>query len=112
MLLRLSHRRSQRALLRIPISVSWKPPVGPANLNVAAETEVVGAHGALIRLQQAPEQNARVEITHGHTRQTAPGRVIAVEPPGKENEPYRVTVELSVPSETFWGLSLPPLHSA
>jgi hypothetical protein len=63
MLLRLSHRRSQRALLRIPISVSWKPPVGPANLKVAAETEVVGAHGALIRLQQAPERNARVEIT-------------------------------------------------
>ena len=65
-----------------------------------------------IRNEEALEQNARVEITHGHTRQTAPGRVISVEPPGKENEPYRVTVELSVPSETFWGLSLPPLHPA
>ena len=103
------YRRSQRALVRIPITVSWSPPAGPASLKESTETEVVSAHGALIRLRQVLARDTRVEITHKRTQQSASGRVAWVEQPKNQTDSFRVGIELSVPSESFWGISLPPL---
>ncbi|MBI4462928.1 MAG: PilZ domain-containing protein [Acidobacteria bacterium] len=107
---RLEYRRSQRALLRIPISVSWAPPAGPATLKESTETEIVSAHGALIRLRQALALDTPIEITHHYTQKSAMGRVVWVESPKNSNDTFHLGVELSVPSESFWGVSLPPLN--
>ncbi|MFQ5662648.1 MAG: PilZ domain-containing protein [Terriglobia bacterium] len=101
------HRRSERVLLRIPISVCCALPAGPAAIKESTETEVVSAHGALIRLRQALAQDTRVEITHQRTRQSISGRVVWVGQPGKQDELFPVGIELSVPSESFWGISFP-----
>lgn len=99
------HRRSQRALLRIPITVSWTPPAGQATVRESTQTEVVSAHGALIRLRQALARDTRLEIIHQRTQQLAFGRVVWVGQPDTADEPYPVGVELSVPSQQFWGVS-------
>lgn len=99
------HRRSQRVLLRIPISVSWPLPAGPATVKESTETEVVSAHGALIRLRQELARDTRIEVVHQFTRQAALGRVVWVGRPEKLDEPFSVGVELSAPNETFWGVS-------
>lgn len=98
-------RRSQRVPLRIPISVRWAPPGSPATVKESTETEVVSAHGALIRLHPALARKSRIEITHQHTQQSASARVAWVGEPDKRGELFPVGVELSVPSQTFWGVS-------
>lgn len=106
------HRRSQRYLLRIPISVSWTPPAGQATVKESAETEVVSAHGALIRLRQPLARDTRLQIMHKRTEESTLARVVWVGEPENLDDPFPVGVELSVPTETFWGVSLPPLSHA
>lgn len=97
-------RRSQRVCFRVPVTVSWTPPAGRAVVKESTETQVVSAHGALIRLRQELARDTRLEIMHQRTQELAFARVAWVGQPENPDDPYPVGVELSVPSQTFWGI--------
>ncbi len=102
-------RRSQRVYLLIPLEVTWTT-IENAQIKEPAETEEVNAHGALLRVKNPPPPGTTVKLTHGHTGNSTPARVISE----RKHSPtgYRqVAVELAAPSETFWGISFPPAPS-
>lgn len=98
-------RRSQRVLLVIPVEVEWERTDG-SHAKEYAETEEVNAHGALLRLKPPIALPAEFELTRRKTRQRSRVRLVGTHPPEPDGL-ERVAVELAVPSETFWGVSIP-----
>lgn len=101
-------RRSQRVLLVIPVEVAWSTREG-LRVQEHAETEVVNAHGALLRMKTLLPISEEVELIRPRTSQLTRARVVWAGDVAEEDEMTRVAVELAVPSETFWGVSIPPL---
>jgi hypothetical protein len=92
-------------LWRAPVAAMWTNREG-GNCQAVGESEVVNAHGGLIRLptRMVPQDN--VEIMHMRTREIQPARIVWREPiPGGRE--VRVGVELAQPSENFWGVRVP-----
>ncbi len=104
-------RRSQRVLLVIPVDVAWITREG-LRVREHAETVVVNAHGALLRMKTLLPISEEVELMRPRTSQSTRARVVWAGDVAEEDEMTRVAVELAVPSETFWGVSIPPLPSA
>lgn len=93
-------RRSSRIHLAVPLEVGWKS--AGSYLSENAQTEIVNAHGALLRMHQRLTTGTQVELKHFQTGQLATARVVnsyAPDPDGLE----RIAIELSEPSYTFWG---------
>lgn len=97
-------RRSPRVLWRTPVFVIWEPQAG-FKVREQAETEIVNAHGALLRLRDALPSCKAVELLNPQSHQSLVARVVWRDP-GVGDE-VRMGVELRAPSETFWGLYLP-----
>ncbi len=95
-------RRSQRAVLGVPLIVNWTIPVGSGTMQETTATAVVSGHGALIHLRQELALNTPIEILNKLTQRSTRGRVAWVGSLGNFNDPFPVGIELSVPSETFW----------
>lgn len=96
-------RRSPRILWRTPVFVIWEAQAG-MKVREQAETEIVNAHGALLRLQGPLPSGKALQLLNPQNHQSLAARVVWRDPgPGEET---RMGVELSPPSETFWGLYL------
>jgi hypothetical protein len=102
------HRRSQRVLLAIPVRVAWAGRSGD-RVEEDAVTEIVNAHGALLRMKAPVALGTEVEITHGHTKKTSKAVVVYAEEPEKGKR-VGVGLELEAASHQFWGVSIPPLQ--
>lgn len=100
-------RRSQRVLLVIPVEVSWVD--GGKSRQSSAKTEVVSAHGALLRMKAPLAIGTEVELHHPITGQTNRGRVVSLDAATKESLPG-VGMELEAPSKEFWGVTIPPVR--
>lgn len=98
-----SRRRSERVFLVVPIDVVWRRSDG-LRVRESARTEVVNAHGALLRINTHLPRGTEVELIHHKTHQSTRARVVGTYPNQPDGVP-RVAVELSVPSATFWGVS-------
>lgn len=98
-----NRRRSQRVFLVIPIDVVWRRSDG-VRVRESAHTEVVNAHGALLRINIHLPRGTEVELIHHKTRQSTRAHVVATYPTQPDGVP-RIAVELSVPSATFWGVT-------
>ena len=97
-------RRSPRVFWQVPVVMIW---TGPGGLRVRerAETEIVNAHGALLRLRSPLQSGKQVELLDPRTNVTTPARVIWSAREGDTST--RAGVELAEPNETFWGLYIP-----
>jgi hypothetical protein len=102
-------RRSQRVFLVVPVAVVWRRSDG-LRVREQGHTEVVNAHGALLRVDAKFPLNTDIELIHRKTHNSTRARVVAVYPPQKDGI-ARVAVELAEPSETFWGIRIPPIGS-
>ncbi|MGH9804649.1 MAG: hypothetical protein ACRD4D_05715 [Candidatus Acidiferrales bacterium] len=99
-------RRSPRVLLVIPVEVAWTSPSG-VRVQEHAETEIVNAHGALLRMKARLPRGAVVQLTRIRTHDKAEARVVFTSDPGLDGL-FRAGVELAAPGEKFWGVTLPP----
>ena len=99
-------RRSPRVLLVIPVEVAWKSSSG-VRIQEHAETEIVNAYGALLRLKARLPNGAIVELTRPRTHDKTQGRVVFTSDSAPDGL-FRAGIELSVPSGEFWGVILPP----
>ncbi len=101
-------RRSQRVLLVIPVEVRWTLQDG-VRVTEHAETEEVNAHGALLRMKTHLRISTEMELSRPRTHQSAKAKVVGIRGEAGPGWLNPVAVELAAPSETFWGVSIPPL---
>ncbi len=99
-------RRSQRMLLVIPVTVSWRTAAG-VTLRQHAATEVVNAHGALVKIKATIPVNSIVDLIRPSMSRSAKARVVSSEEP-QEDGVTRLAVEFVEPNHEFWGISFPP----
>ncbi len=103
-------RRSQRVLLVIPLEVAWTSASGVRVLE-HAETEIVNAHGALLRMKAKLPRGAQVELNRPTTHEKVQARVVFLGQEGTDGL-WRAGVEFTEPNVTFWGVTLPPERGA
>jgi len=97
-------RKSQRFPVAVPVEASWRGPDGMA-AKESAVARHVNAQGGLLEMANYPELGSRVTLTNFFSAETAEARVLAT-PHGREGVANGIIVELIMPSETFWGVSL------
>ena len=102
-------RRSQRTLLVMPLAVSWTTGTG-LRVREHAETEVVSANGAMLRMKTRVPTHGTVEIKRPAANQSATVSVITVSNPGPDGW-IRVAVEFTTPNSNFWGICFPPVET-
>lgn len=98
-------RRSQRVLLVIPVEVSWTSSDGEY-IQEQAHTEVVNAHGCLLRMTTDKFIPLALEVNNPQTRAAAKARVVCFR--GAREGAVEFAVELHSPNQTLWGISIPP----
>lgn len=101
-----SQRRSQRMLLVITVTVSWRTSAG-VTLRQHAATEVVNAHGALLKIKATIPVNSIVDLIRPSLNRSAKGRVVCCGTPSEDGL-SRVAVEFLERNDEFWGISFPP----
>jgi hypothetical protein len=92
------------------LAISWTTNTG-MRVREHAETEVVSATGALLRMKTSIAAQGRVEIKRPATNQSAPVKVVTVSNPGPDGW-IRVGVEFLTPNPSFWGVNFPPIDMA
>ena len=94
-------RRSERVVLAVPIEVGWTTKDGK-KVKEAAESEVVNAHGAMIRIKKRPS-TTQVDLSHSKSSKAVQARVVSfIDPEGGEYT--RLAVEFESSNEEFWGV--------
>ncbi len=100
-------RRSQRVLLVLNVDVTWVSKDG-IRVRESAETEVVSQHGAMLKMETKLSIGSQLELTRSSIGKAVKARVVGTSNPGQDGM-ARVAVELSLPSDNFWGITFPPL---
>ncbi len=98
---RLERRRSQRIPMVKPVEVAWHTEEG-IYVKARAQTEEVSAHGALLRAEHDLPVRGVVALKQGTATNWAMARVARCCPTRPDGQ-TQVAVELTVPSEAFWG---------
>lgn len=94
-------RRDQRVSAVIPVEVEWTTSEG-TRVRERAETEVVSAYGALLRLRTRYSIAAQVNLNNPSTGQSVPAYSAWTE--SEADGSVRLAVALSTPSRAFWGI--------
>jgi hypothetical protein len=98
-------RRSQRLMLRVPVVIHAM--LDGKALEMAAHTEGLNMHGAMLCAAQNFAPETRLEVEHKLTHQRTPARV--TRQPEDSGEGYLIPVEFVCPSADFWHISFPSL---
>lgn len=94
-------RRSKRVVLVVPLEATWVSIEGK-RLREKARTEVVSAHGALLRMQSKQFVPITIELHNFQAQEPAWARVLCFR--AVESRSVQFAVELAKPSGTLWGL--------
>ena len=100
-----NRRRSQRALMKVPVRVSGQAADG-AGFEERTHTLSISAHGALIVVAAPVHRGQRFILSNMQTKAALECVVVHLERiPG---EPTQVGVEFMLPNPTFWRVVFPP----
>jgi hypothetical protein len=99
-------RRSQRAILKLPVMVRSGGSPPSAAFEEATQTLVVNAHGALIAIAGKVEKGQELRLTNHRTREELQCHVVYVGP--VSGGKTQVGVEFDKPSPDFWRMTFPP----
>ena len=97
-------------MLVMPLAISWTTNTG-MRVREHAETEVVSASGAMLRMKTRVPNNSTVDLKRPATNQSAKVKVASVSNPGPDGW-IRVAVEFLTPNSNFWGIFFPPADEA
>ena len=97
-------RRSRRFPFISAVEATWQEANGKIFREAGQATEV-NAQGGLLEMKNYPPAGTQIELTNLTTHETSQARVIGVRR-SSEGRLLGVAIELSVPSETFWGMNL------
>ncbi len=100
-----NRRRSQRALMRVPVLVSGQAASGAA-FEETTHTLSISAHGALLAVTVPVHRGQRFILSNVQTEAALECVVVHLErTPG---EATQVGVEFMLPNRTFWHMAFPP----
>jgi hypothetical protein len=97
-------RRSQRVILRIPVTLRLM--VAGKVVVVPAATVSVNDHGAMLLCKRSLDAQAIVEMENDRTDEKMQCRVTRT--PMENAEGYLIPVEFAKPAPMFWRISFPP----
>jgi len=100
-----NRRRSQRALMRIPVRVSGESADG-AGFVERTHTLSISAHGALVIVNTPVNQGQRFILSNIATGAALECVVVNME--RTPNGPVEVGVEFTLPNPNFWRVAFPP----
>ena len=98
-------RRSQRLHLAVPVEVAWTGEDG-THISEPAETEILNAHGALLRMKPRLPIAIGIHLTSPRTGSSTQARVVGFCEPTSKGL-LGIAVELAAPNQAFWGVSFP-----
>jgi hypothetical protein len=101
----MSRRRSQRKAIAVPLKVEW--PTDSGTVSVGGETELISAHGALLRLKTRNRVPKRLVVKNLDTGQSSEATLLYSVEPGK-GAALSLAISLDTPGELFWGEVAPP----
>jgi hypothetical protein len=97
-------RRSQRVILRVPVTV--RMTVAGKVVVVPAVTVSVNDNGAMLLCKRSLDAQAIVDMENERTNEKIQCRVTRT--PMENAEGYLIPVEFAKASPTFWRISFPP----
>ena len=100
-------RRSRRLYLHIPVRLDWQPE-NQARVSEEAETVVVNAHGALVRLEMVPTLGQTLALENKSANQTQEAIVVFVAKESAKDGKFSVGLEFTKPNASFWRVTFPP----
>jgi hypothetical protein len=100
-----NRRRSQRALMKVPVQVSGQAASG-APFDERTHTLSISAHGALIVVAAPVHRGQRFILSNMQTKAALECVVVHLE--RRPGEPTQVGVEFMLPNQTFWRMTFPP----
>ena len=99
-------RRSQRVMIRVPVTLSLQ--VAGQTVTIRAETVAVNDHGAMLLCSRILAAGTKLELQNDRTRQKLPCRVTRA--PQESPEGFLIPVEFAASSPGFWQISFPPTN--
>jgi hypothetical protein len=97
-------RRSQRVMVRIPVSI--RIIVAGKTVTAEAATVSVNDHGAMILCARSFPAQTVMEVQNNRTSEKMNCRV--TRSPVENPDGYLIPVEFATPSPKFWCISFPP----
>ena len=98
-------RRSERVVLRIPLTLSMTAPDGK-RVRIEALTQVVNAHGGLLDVGIEVSAGQKLLLGNPKTERIEVCRAVRVE---KSDEiRFLVAFEFDIPAPHFWPVTFPP----
>ncbi len=91
--------------LVVPLEIEWATADGQF-LEAPGESEIVSAHGALLRVKTSQPLGPELRLRNRRTGALAWCSVVGDH--GEKGGFVRVAVALSTPDEAFWGDGVPP----
>jgi hypothetical protein len=104
-----SRRRSERVVLRVPLSLSAVMPDG-RRISVQAQSLVVNAHGGLLDVGMEMTRGQKIYLGNVRAELFVTAKVLRVE--GSEDGHFSVAFEFESPCPNFWPVSFPPVDWA
>jgi PilZ domain len=100
-----NRRRSERVMLRMTVVVTAEDEER-RQIQEQADTQVVNAHGGLLRMKQHLHMGQSFLLTNPRNRKEISCRVVRTEEEGMEF--YKVAFEFDRPASNFWPIVFPP----
>ncbi len=98
-------RRSPRVFMRVRVVAAGKDSDG-RKFREACETIVINAHGALLYLTRAVEDDAMLVVSNPFTQEEQECRVVYLGDVSEKGQ--RVGIEFLSPAPRFWGVEFYP----
>jgi len=102
-----SQRRSRRLYVHIQVRIDWNLE-DQTLISEEAETVVVNAHGALVRLDLVPPLGQKVTLQNTPANQIQEAVVVFLGKVAAKDGKFSVGVEFTKPNASFWRVSFPP----
>ena len=98
-------RRSERVMLRMTVFVTAEDEER-RQIQEQAETQVVNAHGGLLRMKQHLHMGQSFLLSNPRNRKEMSCRVVQADDEGMEF--YKIAFEFDRPAPNFWPIVFPP----
>jgi hypothetical protein len=99
-------RRSQRVIIRVPITMVLTKEGQAAK--ITAHTVAVNIHGAMVICPRSLDEGTQLELINGRTGDKVPSRVTRA--PRESAEGFLIPVEFTTPSPNYWQITFPPAN--
>lgn len=100
-----NRRRSERVMLRMPVLVTAEDEER-RQIQEHAETQVVNAHGGLLRMKRHLHMGQPFLLNNPRNRKEMSCRVVQTDDEGMEF--YKIAFEFDRPAANFWPVVFPP----